>query len=116
MNTFFSRVDALLVTLKDESIFNVTVPAKMQAYMSVGKPIMTMLNGEGNEIIKESKSGFTASAGDYKSLANNILEMELLDERSRKQLGRNAKNYYNSHFDMNKCMDNLELILKKNLK
>lgn len=114
MRTFFSRVDALLVTLKDETIFNVTVPAKMQAYMSVGKPILTMLNGEGNEIVKESQSGITSLAGDYKSLAENIIKLSSLDEGSRNEMGENAKKYYFLNYDMNKCMDNLELIIKDN--
>lgn len=116
MKTFFNRSDALLVTLKDEIIFNVTVPAKIQAYMSVGKPILTMLNGEGNEIIKESKSGFVSSAGDYKTLAKNILELNTINVEASTKMGENAKIYYASHFDKNKCMDNLELILKDNKK
>ena len=43
----------MLVTLKDELIFNVTVPAKLQAYMAAGKPVLAMLNGEGAEIVKK---------------------------------------------------------------
>ncbi len=116
MKTFFNRVDALLVSLKDEQIFNVTVPAKMQAYMSIGKPILTMLNGEGNEIIKKSKSGLISSAGDFESLARNILELNRLDMNETLKMGQNAKDYYDTHFDMNICMDNLELILKNNFK
>lgn len=116
MKTFFNRADALLVSLKDEIIFNVTVPAKIQAYMSVGKPILTMLNGEGNEIIQESKSGYISSSGDYKTLAKNILKLNTIDAEARKKMGQNAKVYYDTHFDKNKCMDNLELILKDNKK
>lgn len=47
MPAFFKQADVMLVTLKDELIFNVTVPAKLQAYMAAGKPILAMLNGEG---------------------------------------------------------------------
>jgi glycosyltransferase involved in cell wall biosynthesis len=52
MASFFSAADILLVSLKDDPIFNLTVPAKVQAYMSSGKPIMAMLNGEGSQNIK----------------------------------------------------------------
>jgi glycosyltransferase involved in cell wall biosynthesis len=34
MNSFFKLANGLLVSLKDELIFNLTVPAKVQAYMS----------------------------------------------------------------------------------
>jgi hypothetical protein len=36
-------------------IFNLTVPAKEQAYMSSSKPIVGIMNGEEAEIIREVK-------------------------------------------------------------
>lgn len=45
MPKFFAQADAMLVTLKDEFIFSLTIPSKTQAYMVSGKPILTMLNG-----------------------------------------------------------------------
>ncbi|PZR09010.1 MAG: glycosyltransferase WbuB [Flavobacterium psychrophilum] len=113
MKTFFDNADALLVTLKDEPIFNVTVPAKMQAYLSVGKPILSMLNGEGSEIIKESASGLTANAGDYKQLSKNILELYAADTVVKQKMGESAKEYYNANFKLDVCISNLENIIAK---
>ena len=47
MSGFFKQADVMLVCLKDTEIFRLTAPAKIQAYMAVGKPILAMLNGEG---------------------------------------------------------------------
>ena len=69
MPAFFKQADVMLVTLKDELIFNVTVPAKLQAYMAAGKPILAMLNGEGAEIVKEAECGYVVAAGDYEKMA-----------------------------------------------
>ena len=55
MPHFFSKADALILALKDEPIFALTVPAKLQAYMAAGKPIVAMVNGEGAEMIKDAK-------------------------------------------------------------
>lgn len=111
MKTFFDRADVLLVSLKDEPIFNVTVPAKMQAYLSVGKPILSMLNGEGSEIIKEAGAGLVANAGDYKQLSENILELYNTDAGVKEQMCRSAKEYYNANFKLDVCIDNLEKII-----
>lgn len=67
MPSFFSHADALLVTLKDRHIFSMTIPAKVQAYLTSGKPILGMLNGEGAQVLLESKAALVVPSGDYRS-------------------------------------------------
>lgn len=67
MNALFTHADGLLVSLKDELIFNLTVPAKVQAYMSSSKPILGMMNGEGALLIEEAGCGYSAPAGNHKN-------------------------------------------------
>ena len=50
-----SKANALFLSLKSDNIFSKTVPAKLQTYMALGKPIIGVLKGEGADIIKESK-------------------------------------------------------------
>jgi len=64
MPVFMKRADILLVSLKDELIFNLTIPAKVQFYMSQGKPILGMLNGDGAELISNAHCGYCVPAGD----------------------------------------------------
>lgn len=113
MNAFFMKADALLVTLKDELIFNLTVPAKMQAYMSVGKPILSMLSGEGSQIIEQSRGGLSANAGDFKKLSDNIIELYNLPNSEMKKIGENAKIYYKENFEKQSCINNLEIIIEE---
>ena len=107
MATFFEKADGLLVSLKDELIFNLTVPAKVQAYMSASKPILAMINGEGAELVNEAGCGFSAPAGDYKQLAKIILDLYNLDNAERVSMGLNGFNYYTKHFNMDTCINNL---------
>lgn len=113
MAAFFNAADLLLVSLKDDPIFNLTVPAKVQAYMSSGKPIMAMLNGEGAENIKEAGCGFTVPAGDSDKLAETI---ELAAQKSKDELnamGLNGKSFYMKNYKMEECISNLEKIISK---
>jgi tetratricopeptide (TPR) repeat protein len=75
MPWFFKQADAMLVSLKDEFIFSLTIPSKVQAYMATGKPILTMLNGEGSKVVEEAGCGLTAASEDYKTLAENVKKM-----------------------------------------
>lgn len=113
MSTFFSKADLLLVSLKDDPIFNLTVPAKVQAYMSSGKPILAMLNGEGAETINEANCGFTVPSSDEIKLAEVIEKVASLDKEVLKQKGQNGKVYFTERFTLKSCIDNLERILEK---
>lgn len=115
MSSFFDKADVMLVTLKDDPIFNVTVPAKLQAYMSASKPIIGMLNGEGMESILEADCGFTVAAGDYTSLARSILKASKLSDLELINMGRNSRLHYEENFKMTNCISNLENILEKNV-
>lgn len=112
MKTFFTKSDVLLVSLKDELIFNLTVPAKLQAYLCTQKPILGILNGEGAELIAEANCGFSTNAGNSEGLAKEIVKLYELSEEERGILGKNGFRYFEENFTMTKCIDNLELILK----
>lgn len=114
MPAFFRKADAMLVTLKDEFIFNLTVPAKLQAYLAASKPVLAMLNGEGAGIIEESGCGYVVRSGDYSSLVQVIRNRVLTDEESFRQKGKKGKEYFDKFFRKEKCMSHLEEIIKTN--
>ena len=51
-----SEAGCLLLPLKDAPAFRITVPSKVFDYMSLSRPIITNINGEGAEIIKKCKA------------------------------------------------------------
>lgn len=113
MPSFFRRADVMLISLKDVSIFNLTVPAKLQAYMSAGKPIVAMMNGEGPRIIADAQCGWSVPAGDSEGLARCILEMSLLDKETLLEKGSNARRYQIENFNIDMCLQLLETLLTK---
>jgi glycosyltransferase involved in cell wall biosynthesis len=108
MPKFFACADALLVSLKSSQIFSLTIPSKLQSYLACGKPIIGNIDGEAALIIKESKSGFCSSSGDYSMLAFNIEKLFNKNLQERHNLGENANNYFLNNFERNKVYDTLE--------
>lgn len=107
MPNFFTHADAMLVTLKDEYIFSLTIPSKVQCYMAAAKPLLTMLNGIGNKIVEESGCGLTAKAGDAQQLAVNVKKMYAMDKTDVENMGAAALNYYNDHFSKETIIENI---------
>lgn len=112
MPKFFAQADAMLVTLTNKFIFSLTIPSKTQAYMASGKPILTMLNGAGNEVIEEAKCGLTANAEDYQKLAENVKKMYAMSKADLSEMGKNAKAYYDRYFEKEMVINRVNEILR----
>ncbi len=93
MPHYFARADLMLVTLKDERIFSLTVPGKIQSYLAAGRPIIGMLNGEGAEVIETSGAGYASPAGDAEGLAKNVHRMYELPKKDREAMGKSGQAY-----------------------
>ncbi|MBE6209747.1 MAG: glycosyltransferase family 4 protein [Rikenellaceae bacterium] len=114
MGAFFAKADVLYLALKDSVIFNLTCPAKLQAYMSAGKPVLAMLNGDGAEIIQEASCGMSVPAGDSEALANALLAMSKLSVEGLAKMGANGKAFCDDNFSFAKNMRNLESWMSDN--
>lgn len=98
MPYFMSRASVLLVSLKDELIFNLTVPSKVQFYMAQGKPILTMLNGDGVELVQEAKCGVVVLANDEKAFIHAVKKMSEMTKDELSKMGQNGKSFYEKNF------------------
>lgn len=107
MPVFFQKADLMLVSLKDEPVFNLTLPAKIQAYMISGKPIIGMMNGEGANVINQSECGLCARASDSNELKDKILELSKLSKVELIELGQNGKVFAKKHFNKQVLLDDL---------
>ena len=108
MGKFFASADVLYFALKDCVIFNLTCPAKLQAYMSAGKPVLAMINGDGAEIVEEAKCGLAVPAGASEALADAICKMSKMSAPELGEMGKNGKTYCEENFTLEKNMKVLE--------
>lgn len=106
--SFFQHADALLVSLKDEPIFAMTIPSKLQTYLSAGIPVVAMLNGEGSDVVRESGSGITCRAGDHQSLAKAVFQLSQATSEERFEMGRKGRELSQREFDRDTLISRLE--------
>jgi glycosyltransferase involved in cell wall biosynthesis len=111
MRSFYELAFALLITLKSSETLDYTIPSKLQSYLASGKPIIGALNGESARIINDSKSGMVCNAEDAIKLADNIIKLSNLDKESIAIYSKNARDYFNTEFNMkNKASELIEMI------
>lgn len=112
MPEFYKKADAMLVTLAADPVLSLTLPGKVQSYMAVGKPIIGAIDGETQNVIKESECGFCGAADDAEALAENVKKF-IESETDRKTMGKNARKFYEEHFQTELFMNKLEDELNK---
>lgn len=86
--------DLLLVHLKKDPLFEITVPSKTQAYMAMGKPVLMAVTGDAAELVQKAECGGIAISEDEASLEYAILKIYYLPIRERLQMGINAQTFY----------------------
>jgi glycosyltransferase involved in cell wall biosynthesis len=108
MPSFYARADALLVSLKADPVFALTVPSKIQSYLMAGVPMLGMLDGEGAAVIRAANAGLTCAAGDSAGLARAVLELSEMQRSRRIALGGNGRRYAEREFGRTVLVDRLE--------
>ncbi|MCK9437728.1 MAG: glycosyltransferase family 4 protein [Bacteroidales bacterium] len=115
MPSFYKKADAMLLTLSGKfNDLSLYMPAKLQSYMSSGKPILAMINGPSYDLINEANCGYAVESGEYLKMAEIIKRVILPNEESFAELGNNGRKYYEGYFTKDKCIDNLINIITNN--
>ncbi|MCL2088759.1 MAG: glycosyltransferase family 4 protein [Oscillospiraceae bacterium] len=95
---YHELADALFVSLSDNPLFSMMIPAKVQSYIAAGKPILAALSGEGADVIREADCGLVCPSGDPQELAKAISTLMSLTQQERDRMGKNGKEYYNANY------------------
>lgn len=106
------RADALLVHLKDDPLFTITVPSKTQAYLLAGRPVLMGLRGDAARLIEEAEAGITFAPGRSEELAAAVLELESMSSEARRRLAANGARYYREHLALTIGVSRFERLLE----
>lgn len=110
MPKYYSMADAMLVTMQKDPVLSLTLPGKVQTYMAAGKPIIGAIDGETRLVVAEAGCGICSEAEDAEALAESVRKFVKMD---REQLGKNARTYYDEHFEKQMFIDRLQVCLKQ---
>ena len=111
MSNLIVHADALLVSLKDEPIFALTVPTRVQTSLASAKPIVAMLNGEGAFIVNEAKAGLTCNAGNALAFAQNLHDLSQFSQERLNEMGKHGREYYSKCFSRSKTISEIEVLM-----
>lgn len=107
MPSFFKNADCLLLPLKDDKIMNLTVPAKLQAYMTSGKPIVGMINGDAQDLINEIDCGIAVPASSPQALVDALRMLKTISHEELLAKGERGRKYCEENYNKQKILTEL---------
>lgn len=97
--TILRSNDIALLSLSPNPLFDKTIPAKLQTYLSVGMPVLGLVNGEAKQIIEGSKAGLVATHDDINQQVQIILNFLGKEESDMTDYRKHGTTYSNVHFN-----------------
>lgn len=113
MPAVFKSADALLVALRADPVFAMTIPGKVQTYLASGLPIVGMLDGEGARVITEAGAGLVCPAGEGALLAEHVSALMALTSAEREAMGVRGRSYCRQEFSREVVFSRLDNDLKE---
>lgn len=95
-----SLADVCLVHLKDNLLHEITVPSKVQAYMCVGKPILTGVAGSATDLVNMACAGISCKPEDSESIADSVRTLVAMDSDELSKMGQNGQEFYERELSM----------------
>jgi len=94
MAEVMASADVQLVCLKDDPLFHLTMPSKIQAILATGRPLITCAPGDAAALTQRSGAGWAVAAGDAVGLAAAIRDAMSLPAAELEARGRAGRAYY----------------------
>jgi glycosyltransferase involved in cell wall biosynthesis len=93
---YLARANVLLVHLKDDPLFRITIPSKTQAYMAAGRPVLMAVAGDAADLVQRANCGKTCAPENPFQIARAIESFASMDASEREALGENGRRFYQS--------------------
>jgi glycosyltransferase involved in cell wall biosynthesis len=112
MPSLYASADALLLHLKDDPLFEITIPHKLFTYLAAGKPVLAAAKGDVAEIVRSYDSGVVCAPGNPAELAAAALRLYQMAAEERQKLGNNGRKVATEMFNRGRMVSELSRVLE----
>lgn len=113
VSRILALADVVLVHLKDDPLFSITIPGKTQAYMAAEKPILMGVRGDAAALVEKADAGITFIPENPISLIDAIEKLYNMSHENLQMLGKNGLDYYRNNLSLNSAVQRFDNIFKE---
>ena len=112
VGTILDAADALIVHLKKDPLFEITIPSKTQAYMAVGKPLLMAVDGDAADLVRKSNCGLIAESENAESIADAAESLANMCSSELQNMGVRASQFYQDNLGVKVGVTKFSAIFK----
>ncbi len=113
MSHFYALADVLLVHLKRDPLFEITIPSKTLAYLACGRPILGVVAGDAADVIRQAGAGVICPQEDPAALAQTVRALYAMPRTERETMGRNGRQAFLANYTREKLVDRYEELFEE---
>jgi len=100
MGPILGLANVLLVHLKNDPLFRITIPGKTQAYLAAGRPILMGVNGDAADLMNRSGAGLLCDADNPSSIAEGVRRLFEAGPDQLEAMGCAGRAFYKRELSM----------------
>ena len=104
--------DVLLVHLKDDPLFRITIPSKIQAYLAVGRPILVGVRGDAVDLVRAAGAGVDCRPEDPESISEAVEKLYRMPRALLDEMGNNGHRYYRKELSLSTGVSRFEEVFQ----
>ncbi|MFH1370582.1 MAG: glycosyltransferase family 4 protein [Planctomycetota bacterium] len=100
IGAILALADVLLVHLKNDSLYRITIPSKIQAYLAVGRPILVGVPGDATDLVVNAKAGLPCIPENVESIADGVRKFLKMSQQELDTMGENGRKFYQQELSL----------------
>jgi colanic acid biosynthesis glycosyl transferase WcaI len=113
MPGLYALADVLLVHLKNDPLFRITIPHKTLTYLASGKPILAAIAGDTANVVTKAGAGISCPASDPEALAEAVRKLYHLEKSELQHMGWNGRQAAHDIYSREHLVSEIETVLKQ---
>ncbi len=113
MPGFFAWGDALLVQLRNDPLYHMTIPSKTLAYMACGRPILCAVPGDGADVVRQAGAGLICPLEDPAALAQAVRDLHAMPADQREAMGQAGRQAFLANYTRAVLVDHYEALFQE---
>jgi glycosyltransferase involved in cell wall biosynthesis len=91
MAFLYACVDVLMLHLRSDSLFTITVSHKVFTYLSAGKPVLVGGEGDVASLVTGAHAGIAVQPDNPEALASAVVKIHAMSTVEREAMGNNGR-------------------------
>ena len=104
--------DVLLVHLRDDPLFRITVPSKIQTYLAMGKPILLGVRGDAESLLSQARAGLSCTPESHESIARKAMMLYNMPLEELAEMGKRGERWYRKTLSLASGAQRMEAVFE----